>query len=157
MLCILVKDRVGDAGLPVEMNEVVVAAKYGFHELDPRNVRAGLIRECQIDDFTHTAWVQQGKAPDIVRAPVMPNENRIVIPEMIKQTDKVTGEACDVIVRDRVRTGGVPKTPLVRNDDVIPRFDKGRYLMPPRIGVFRPAVTKNDWIARILSSSLKYL
>ena len=52
---VLVEHGVGDARLPVEVDEVEVAAEHRLHELDPGLLSALLVRQAQVDHLVHAA------------------------------------------------------------------------------------------------------
>ena len=70
----------------------------------------------------------------------MSDQDRSLLAQRIDDTDEVAGQVIDVIVFDIRRFIRLTLAAHVRRYDVITRIGEHRYLMPPGIPGFRPAV-----------------
>ncbi|CAM5390556.1 hypothetical protein SBADM41S_03299 [Streptomyces badius] len=76
---------VRDARLPVEVDEVEVAAEEGFHDLDHLRFSALLVRQAQVDQLVHPVGVQQGESPDDERARVVADEGGVLVAVVVQE------------------------------------------------------------------------
>ncbi len=134
------------------MDEIEVAAKHIFHELDPGLLSALLVGQAQVDHLVYTVRMQQGQSPDDERAPVMADEGGVFVSVVVQKCDEVTRQVLDVVVRHFDRAGRIAVTPLVRCDDVVAGRGEGGHLVAPGEGVLRPAVAEHDGLSRVFSA-----
>ena len=103
--CILFEYGVCDAWMSIEVDEIEIATKHVFHELDPGLFSALDVRQAQVDHLVDTFWMQQGQSPNDHCAPIMTDEGGIFVSLVIKKCDEITRQVFNAIVCHFGRTG----------------------------------------------------
>ncbi len=101
--------------------------------------------------------MQQGETPHDHRPPVMADEGRVPVAEMVEECDEIACQVRDVVGGDLGRPGGVAVAALVGGDDVVARRDKGGHLTTPGEGEVRPPVAEHDGLPAVLPARFEDL
>ena len=105
--------------LAIEVHDIEIATELAFPKVYPGNRAAVEVRHTHVDQPAHPTRVQLGETPGDDGAPVVADEYRIVVTEMIEQTHKVTTERRHVVVLDIAGLAATGVAALIRDDDMV--------------------------------------
>ena len=135
---IRIEDRVSNTWLLVEVHEIVVASQHCLHEIEPRHFAAREVRQAERHDLVDPLRVQQREAPHDKRSPVVTDESRALVTEVVEQGSKVTRQVLDIVIDDIDWSGRVAEPPLVRSDHMVAGSDESRDLIAPGVREIGP-------------------
>jgi hypothetical protein len=101
-------------------------------------------RNAQADDPGHALGCDLGQRPHDERAPVVPDEHRAFLAQVVEQAQQVVGEVVDVVGVDRLGTARPPVATLVERHGPVPLARQGGDLVPPRVRQVGEAVGQHD-------------
>ena len=132
----------GTDGLEVEDVEEAVAPDR-LHQLRRRH-RPLRVRHAHADDGAHPLGVQPGEIPHDQGAPVVADEDGVVVAGGVEQPEQVAGEVVDAVRLDVARRAGRAVAALVGSEHVVPGVGERTDLVAPRVGALGEAVAQHD-------------
>jgi hypothetical protein len=134
--------RLGHTGrlevLPIEIGDAAFAQAFQW----PAAAAEGW-GHAEAGDLGEHVRAEHRRMPGDRRAPIMTDNDRLLLAERRDQRDHVADIVDDAVGVDLRRRSAAAKTAHVGGDDVETRRRDRRDLMPPGIGQFRPAMAEH--------------
>lgn len=136
------------------MDDVEIAAQMLLPEAHPFLSASLHEGDAEIYQGAHALGMQQSHIPDDDGAPVVTDEQGVVVTKVIQQCGQIAGEVINIVVRHDVGSATVAVSALIRRNNVIAQVGEHRNLMPPAVGMFWPAVAEDGGFAVRSTSGL---